>query len=53
MRTRAAVALAADQPLEIMEVNLEGLRIPEHSATDSDNIRPPVPIHSATCDVLP
>ncbi|MDP2738599.1 MAG: PRC-barrel domain-containing protein [Pseudorhodobacter sp.] len=29
------------------------LRIPEHSATHSDNIRPPVPIHSATCDVLP
>ena len=29
------------------------LRIPEHPATDSDHIRPPVPTHSATCDALP
>jgi hypothetical protein len=29
------------------------MRIPEHPATDSDHIRPPVPTHSATCDALP
>ena len=29
------------------------LRIPEHPATDSDHIRPPVPTHSATYDALP
>jgi ankyrin repeat protein len=30
-----------------------GVRIPEHPATHSDHIRPPVPTHSATCDALP
>lgn len=29
------------------------MRIPEHPATHSDHIRPPVPTHSATCDALP
>ena len=29
------------------------LRIPEHPATHSDHIRPPVPTHSATYDALP
>jgi len=28
------------------------MRIPEHPATDSDDTRPPVPTHSATCDAL-
>ena len=27
--------------------------IPEHPATHSDHIRPPVPTHSATCDASP
>ena len=29
------------------------LRIPEHPATHSDTMRPPVPIYSATYDALP
>jgi arylsulfatase A-like enzyme len=29
------------------------MRIPTHPATHSDHIRPPVPTHSATCDVVP
>jgi transposase-like protein len=29
------------------------VRIPTHPATHSDHIRPPVPTHSATCDVVP
>ena len=29
------------------------LRIPTHSATHSDHIRPPVPKYSATCDAMP
>jgi len=29
------------------------LRIPEHPATCSDHIRPPVPTHSVTSDALP
>jgi HSP20 family protein len=32
---------------------LRRVRIPEHPATHSDHIRPPVPTHSATCDALP
>ncbi len=38
-------------PIEIMLSPL--MRIPEHAATHSDHIRPPVPTHSATCDALP
>jgi len=29
------------------------LRIPEHPATHSDNIRPLIPGYPATCDALP
>jgi hypothetical protein len=29
------------------------LRIPEHPPTHSDNMRPLIPEHSPTCDVLP
>jgi len=29
------------------------MRIPEHPATHSDNIRPPIPGYPATCDALP
>jgi len=30
-----------------------GVRIPEHPATHSDNIRPLIPGYPATCDALP
>jgi len=29
------------------------VRIPEHPATHSDNIRPLIPEYPATCDALP
>ncbi|TQM93623.1 hypothetical protein BD293_2265 [Roseinatronobacter monicus] len=29
------------------------MRIPEHPATHSDNIRPLIPGYPATCDALP
>jgi len=31
----------------------QSVRIPEHPATHSDNIRPPIPGYPATCDALP
>jgi hypothetical protein len=30
-----------------------GVRIPEHPPTHSDNMRPPIPGYSPTCDALP
>jgi hypothetical protein len=33
--------------------HVPSVRIPEHPATDSDHIRPPVPTYSATRDALP
>ncbi|MDN5788787.1 hypothetical protein, partial [Pseudorhodobacter sp.] len=32
---------------------LIGVRIPEHPPTHSDDMRPPVPGYSPTCDALP
>ena len=45
---------ASDRLLRVIEAHQAGkLRIPEHAATHSDHIRPPVPTHSATSDALP
>jgi len=32
---------------------VDGMRIPEHPPTHSDNMRPPIPGYSPTCDALP
>ena len=36
-----------------LSVEFPELRIPEHPATHSDNIRPLIPGYPATCDALP
>jgi len=44
---------AADNGNAINAFLATKLRIPEHPATHSDNIRPPIPGYPATCDALP
>jgi len=38
--------------IAVRRVSSIDVRIPTHPATHSDHIRPPVPTHSATCDVV-